>query len=409
MLRPPQYLIWPLLWSLALMYFWARGPSRSVAPGGNADFEVVYNGLQTFQEGLNPYTAEDVLAVAEEHERHYSMRHYANARLLYSPGFLALFGPITLVDYETSETVWLALQLAAFVVLLQTADALAGLNGKHWKVLLAAGLCFAPVHSNLAHGQPGIFFCLLTLVFFLCLKKRWDWLGALAFAALLGKPSFAAPAAVVGLIRGNWRAVAVGCVLGALMWAPYLGRYGVEEGIEFYASAVAEVQASGGDADNARANPSRFDMLNVRSWLSSLALTGTLADGIYYLALIVGAAGLWRCRADDSGLYWTFAAVFCTLAVYHRFYDASVLFVGVAAALSLWGNNPRKALVLGGCLSVFAVPGSVALAQVLGDSTHPLTEALVIRHQTLALLAVAAASYVWSVAELRASSQSARS
>ncbi len=397
MLRPPHYLVWPLLWALALMYFWARGPSRAVAPGGNLDFEVVYNGLETFQEGRNPYLSEDVLDVAEAHDRHYFMRHYANARLLYAPGFLTIFGPITGVEYETAQTIWLALQLAAFVLLLQTADALAGLNGRHWKALVTAGLCFAPVHSNLAHGQPGIFFCLLTLVFFLCLKRRWEWLGALAFAMLLAKPSFAAPAALVGLVRGNWRGVALGCVLGALLWAPYLSRYGIQDGVGYYAAAVAEVQAPGGDADDSRANPSRFDMLNLRSWLSSLELPGVLGDGIYYLALIAGAVGLWRCRPDADGLYWTFAAAFCTLAVYHRFYDVSVLFVGVAATLSLWRRSHRQAWLLGGCLAVFAVPGAVALSRLLGESPHWLVETLVIRHQTVALLAVASMSYVWTL------------
>ena len=401
MLRPSHQLIWPLLWALALGYFWARGPSRALATGGNLDFEVVYNGLQTYQEGHNPYLTEDVLAVAEAHERHYFMRHYANARLLYAPGVLPLFGAITKVEYRTAEVIWLALQLAAFVGLLQTADALAGLGGKYWKVLLTAGLCFAPVHSNLAHGQPGIFFCLLTLVFFLCLKRRWEWLAALAFAALLGKPSFAAPAALVGLIRGGWRAVGVGCLLGALTWAPYLSRYGIQDGIRSYASAVAEVQAPGGDADNSRENPSRFDMLNLRSWLSSLEMPDTVGDGVYYLALIAAGVGLYRARPDADGLYWTFAAAFCTLALYHRFYDVSVLFVGVAATLKSWGERKSwgesrgRAWLLAGCLAPFAVPGAAGLAQALGDSTHPLVEALLIRHQTWALLLMAAAAYAW--------------
>ncbi len=237
-LRKPRTIIWSLAFALALAYFWTRGPARALAPDGNLDFEVIYNGIQTFQEGYNPYLAEDVLKVAEAHNRQYSIRHYANVHLLYAPGFLSLFDPIARLEYRTAASVWSILQLAAFAALLAVALALAGLHNEKRKAFLLAGLCFAPIHTSVAHGQPGIFFCLLTLVFFWALTTDREWVAAIAFGLLLGKPSFAVPAALVGVVRGRWRAVLLGCVVGVLTWLPFLSRYGLQDSVSHYATAI---------------------------------------------------------------------------------------------------------------------------------------------------------------------------
>ena len=406
-LRNPRTIVWSLAFTLALAYFWARGPARALAPDGNLDFEVVYNGLQTFQEGHNPYLSEDVLKVAEEHGRQYSIRHYSNARLLYAPGFLSLFGPVARLEYRTAAAFWVVLQMAAFVALLRVAIALGELYGEGRKAFLLAGLCFAPIHTNLAHGQPGIFFCLLTLLFFWSLASRREWVAALAFGLLLGKPSFAVPAALVGLIRGRWRAVLLGCMVGVLTWLPFLHRYGLQDTVTHYATAIQAVQEPGGDADDSQANPRRFDLVNLRSWLGSWQTPTPIRNALYWLAMSLAALILYRARhlPDVSGLYWTFAAVFCALALYHRFYDAAVVIVGWAAVLAYWNQDRRIALAMAACLLPFALPGTAFLIQSLGTSHPSWLEATLIRHQALALVglgAVTACGLLRNLAKARA-------
>lgn len=390
-LRNLPTIAWSLAFTLALTYFWVRGPARALAPDGNLDFEVVYNGIQTFQEGHNPYLTEDVLKVAEAHDRQYSIRHYANARLLYAPGFLSLFDPIARLDYRTATAVWMGLQVAAFAALLVVAIALARIDGESRKAFVLWGLCFAPIHTNFAHGQPGIFFCLLTLLFFWSLTGRRDWPAALAFGLLLAKPSFAVPAALVALARGRWRAVLLGCVVGVVTWLPFLSRYGLQNAVTHYATAVHAVQAPGGDADDAQSNPRRFDLVNLRSWLGSWSTPTPVRDGLYWLAMVLAALVLFRARhvPDASELYWTFAAVFCALALYHRFYDATVVIVGCAAVFAQWERDRKIALAMTVCLLPFAVPGTAFLVQLFG-ATHPAwIEATLIRHQALALIGLA--------------------
>ena len=394
-LRNPRLVLWSLAFAVSLTYFWTRGPARALGHQGNLDFEVVYNGLQTFQEGRNPYVTEDVFQVAEAHGRQYFLRHYANIRLLYAPGFLAVFGPVARLDYEAARVVWLVLEIAAIAALLVVALALSGLRGEGRQAFLLAGLCFAPIHTGLAQGQPGIFFCLLTLVFFWSLSERRLWLGAFVFGLLLGKPSFAAPAALVGLIRGHWRAVVLGCFLGALTWLPYIDRYGLHDGVIHYATAIQAVQAPGNDADDTRANPRRFDLVNLRSWLSSWHTPNLVNEGLYWVAMILAALLLYRGKhsPDTTGLYWTLAAVFCTLALYHRFYDVAAVIVGWAAALAHWNQDRRTALAMAACLLPFAVPGTAFLVQSLGTSYPAWLEATLIRHQVVALIGLGAAAF----------------
>ena len=390
--RNPRTLVWALAFALAFTYFWVRGPGRALAPNGNLDFQVVYNGVQTFVEGYNPYLTEDVLEVAEKHGRKFAILHYANTRLLYAPGFLSVFGPIARLEYQTAVTVWIILQTAAFAALLAVAAALGGLPGEGRKAFLLAGFCFAPIHTSLAHGQPGIFFCLFTLLFFWASTTRREWLAAFAFGLLLGKPSFAVPAACVGLIRGHWRPILLGGLIGVLTWLPFVSRYGVEGSITHYAAAIQAVQAPGGDADDSLANPGRFDMVNLRSWLGSWQMPGPARDGLYWLTMTLMALLLYRFRRtpDPSGLYWTIAAVFCAVALYHRFYDAAVVIIGWPAALALWNTDRRIALGITVCLLPFFVPGTAFLVQYLGTPQPAWFEAIVLRHQTPVLIGLGA-------------------
>ena len=113
-----------------------------------------------------------------------------------------------------------------------------------------------------------------------------------------------------------------------------------------------------------------------------------LGNGLYWLAMLLAALILYRARhaPDVAGLYWTFAAVFCAMALYHRFYDAAVVIVGWAAVFAHWTQHPRVTLAMVATLLAFAVPGTAFRVNSLGTSHPAWVEAILIRHQALALL-----------------------
>jgi hypothetical protein len=379
--------------SVGLVYFLIRGPIRAFQPGGSADFQFVHNAQKTFDAGGNPYLREDMLDQARDSPLHGFLRHYLNGTLLYTPGFLFVFYPMGLVAVESAGSIWIALQLAAFGALVYLGARLVGLDQSGRLLLLVAALFLAPVHTSISHGQPGIFFCVLTVGLFCYLKQHREVAAALALGFLMIKPSFGAPAAWIALVRGGWRVPALGAVVALITWLPFLSRYGVVDGSQYYLTAIRDVQNPGGDADDSRRNPLRFDLINLRSWLHSWNGPRLLTEGLNGLLLLLMVWALYRFRGSiehESGApyYWTLASVFVCLAVYHRFYDATVLIVAVAAAIKLWGIHRGAALTLGLLLLPFAAPGTAYLHQELdpGGTSEFWFEALVIRHQPALIL-----------------------
>ena len=382
-----------LVGALGLAYFLIRGPLRAFQPGGNHDFYIVHNALQTFNAGNNPYVKKDMLEQAIDRPLEHFLWHFSNSTLLYAPGFLLVFYPLGLIPAESAAVPWIILELVAFLALLHYAAQLVELEGTQRRWLLVAGLFFAPVHTSISHGQPGIIFCVLTVFLFCCLKQRRDGASAIALGLLMIKPSFGAPAAWVALVRNGWRVPALATVVTLITWLPFLSRYGVVDGSQHYLTAIADVQQPGGDADDGRENRLRFDLINLRSWLHSWSAPRFITEGLNVALLTLLGYALYHFRRrvgrdPDSSFYWTLAVVFPCLAVYHRFYDATILLVAVAAVIKLWADDRRASIALGAMLLPFGFPGTAYLHYTLGSFAEslPWFEALVVRHQTPAIL-----------------------
>ena len=403
-----QKTAWGLLLAVGLSYFLVRGPIRAFAPGGNNDFRFLHNALRTFQEGKNPYNSDDIREVAERRGLLAEIHPYLNTSLLYAPGFLTAFYPVGLLDTGTAVWVWFVIELGAVVALAFYAGRLAGLRAWNWVKLATLTLFFAPAHTNIAHGQPSIVFCALAALLFWSVKQRRDVAGGVALGLLMIKPSFGVPGALVSVFAGRWRTLAVGTLVGFVTWLPVVERYGLEGTFSGYYGTIAEVQHAGQDADDSRENPHRYDLINLRSWLYSWSLPRALTEAVY---LVLGGVMIWalwkfrrRVRGPDGGWpYWSLAAAFLCLALYHRFYDASLLIVVIAALLARWKTHSQQAVGLGLPLVVFTVPGTALLrAGWEGLAEAPgWAEALIIRHQPLAIVILALALIGAMYSELR--------
>ena len=394
-----QRTAWGLLLVVGLGYFLMRGPIRAFSPGGNNDFRFLHNALRTFQGGQDPYNSADVRAVAEEHGLLAEIHPYLNTSLLYAPGFLSVFYPVGLLDTNTAVWLWFVMQLAAVVALGFYAGQLAALSGEDRLRFTALMLFFTPIHTNIAHGQPSIVFCALAVFLFWNVRQRRDLAGGVALGLLMIKPSFGVPGALVSLVAGRHRVLVIGAVVSALTWLPMIQRYGIEGTVSRYHRAITDVQRPGHDADDSRENPHRYDLINLRSWLYSWSLHRALTEIAYFVlvGLMVWALWKFRWRIRDPGggqLYWSLAAAFLCLALYHRFYDASLMIVAVAALLARWKAHPWQVLGLGVPLVLFAVPGTAMLRAHWGglEEASSWVEALIIRHQAFALVILALAA-----------------
>jgi hypothetical protein len=71
---------------------------------------------------------------------------------------------------------------------------------------------------------------------------------------------------------------------------------------------------------------------------------------------------------------------------YHRFYDAQIIWLGVPAIL-FFAQRPLS-LFLCGCYAVFLIPGQTLAALWLGARMDNPWAALVLRHETIALVLI---------------------
>ena len=161
-------------------------------------------------------------------------------------------------------------------------------------------------------------------------------------------------------------------------------------------SAVTRLEAApAGPANETLQNPVHYSVVNLRAWLSSiLGPVSAAVLAAVILALMIYALFQYRHQAHGAGsvLYWTLAGCFICLAAYHRSYDAAIVAVPLAAAFDLRARGGSFFWAWVVALLPFAVPGGTVLHLRLGAVSHrfPLLELLLIRHQTVALIALAA-------------------
>lgn len=384
----------------SFLYFVVRGPLRAIHSG--SDFRhYFFIALRTFARGGDPYRLDQLLATAGDVSPvHRQVLQYANnAVIVYPPPFFVM-APLGLLPVDPARWLWLATQCIAFAALLWCASRFVSgdWSSLQKRLFVAGGLCLAPIHTGLSSGSTGPLFASLTVVFLLCLRNGWTAAAGLILGALMIKPTFGIPAAALALILAEWRVVALGSAAGSAASLPMFWRLGVRESLTEFLHSVALQAAPGMPADETRWNPQHYQLVNLRSWANSL-LEPVWADTLTMIALglLIYALFQFRRQAGPNGpaFYWTLAACFICLAGYHRFYDAAVVALPLATAFDLYQRRSRWTWVWAAALAPFAVPGATFLHLKLGPLAHaPLIEPFLIRHDTLALMMLAACSLI---------------
>ncbi len=385
--------------ALAAAYFYFRGPRRALAePDGSIDFQYCfYIAFRTFALGGNPYQPEQMLQTAGAISGRHAdiMRSFYKGAILYPPGFF-LLAPLGLLPLRTAVWLWLLLQCASFAALLWWAWRLCpkpAAGGLQKLVFLTCGLSLAPVHTSLAVGNTGALSAALAAGLFYALTRNCTGWAGVALGLLMSKPTFGIPAAILVALWGRWRVLAVGAAVSAAASAPVFYRLGLLQTVADWRRNLAVHTAAGMPNDGTPANPFHYQFLNLQSWWYTLAGPGW-AEAWTVLVVAFLLWVLFRFRKDvqdNAASYWTLAAVFLLLSMYHVFYDAALLVVPVAALFHWHGRRPRYAWGAAVLLAPFAAPGTTLLHLKLESLAHrvPLVEAIVVRHQVVALLLLA--------------------
>ena len=307
------------------------------------------------------------------------------------PQTFPLLAPLAALPAKAAVAVWYA--LAAMLLLAQTA-ALADLIGSRLSqplgmLLLAVTFVLAPVHESFGYAQPSGPAISLAILGVWAATRRRDLLAGvlLALGAAL-KPQVGGIFVLYYLLRGRWRVVGVSAVIGiALMLisvVPMMLR-GIPwlDGWRFHMSDVERV---GGYNSPLPENPMRRHMINLQmifgGLLHSYAMVNlaAIATGVVLVVLLALAVRRAHARADRAGqsgpdelLILSAVCVLGLLPVYHRFYDASLLVLPAAWALSNLKRRPVEAALVAALVLSFVlpVPATARAMRLVGlDADH---------------------------------------
>lgn len=403
-----RYLGWTLVAAL-LVFAGAnlliRGPIDVSGNFNLCDFANHYASARMWLIGGNPYdrTALPVVwqasgpgAVRTLMEEWYG---------LLPPGAFVIFAPVAAMPAGIAIAMWLLLSVACIAVCLLSVLSFTHLRAGSLKgmFLISGSLAAAPFQTLAAVGQVSLPAIAMLLLAIWCSQRGRDaWAGLLIGAAAALKPQLAAPFALFFLLYRNWNLVgfaAITCIVLNLIGIAQLEWRNQPWWTDWIANVV-ESTSPGRANDAGLAAPLRHHLVNLMVLIHSVVHLDwivALFNGI--IALLLVGAYAWLVRrarlTADSLLSLSILAALTLLPVYHRSYDAGILLLAYAWALtSLRSPLRRAAWTTIAALSVFLVPFDtlILLERKLGmfkdESETWIWQALVSPHHAWAALAV---------------------
>jgi hypothetical protein len=257
----------------------------------------------------------------------------------YSPGTLALFWPLGLLDWPQARWAWVALELTASALVLGLArDLWIGeiSAARYWTIAGTAMVTTTPWQKSMIAGQTAT----VSLAFFLLglwvTKKGRPAAAGMLLALGLLKYSLTLPLGWLFLRGRQWRAIAVaGAVsLALFLWVSlWLGQTPAALFKDWMAVLAGFMDGQGASPD-------------ITSWLVDFFGRRTGGAAAFGLAGISFAAILWLDRRYglDEVTLLAFLAQLTLLFSYHREHDQLVL---IFASIVAWRHrNSRTGLML---------------------------------------------------------------
>jgi Glycosyltransferase family 87 len=407
-----------ILLVLASGEFAARGAWRGFASANDFnDFLSPYVQARAWVAGHDPYSPRSLVEFwPNEAPNVDSVRQQAaDGSLLinrgiptaYTPPCLVLISPFTVFPWPMASQLWTLVNLSLvllWVALLIPADWC--WDETRSLGFMAFALALAPFHTGLATANPVIAAAALGGIA-ACLAQRHHYAltGSLLAASTVLKPQIGLCFLAFFMIRKNWKAASLAVAAAAGLTAvallhmqaghtPWVGNY------------VADNHAlvSGGVlTDFTARNPTRWGLINLQ--VLSYALLGdrlTANESSWLIFGVMGSVWLFlaiqrRSQNDaDPLLDLSAMVVVSLLPIYHRFYDAVVLFIPLAWIFRHWKQLPRMTrIVAAAALMAFLMPGGTLLEVFQAEQRiSPAVSGswwwttLVMPHQIWALLAL---------------------
>ncbi len=297
-----------------------------------------------------------------------------NTPTVYPPTALPLIVPLSLFNWREASIA--ALTINSLLALLSIA-ALISTAGLDWReprglLFVALGLAFAPLHTGVALANLIILAASAAIMAIWASEKKRDLLAAVLLAIATGvKPQIGGIVLIGYTFKRRWRIVAPAGVLLLALASFSVLRMEIAgaDWRQSWLSNNAESLAPGGPNDPTAANLSRHHLINLHWPLYAIFDHGWLVNSIVLLftgsLLLILLLALRRSSADRQEIVFISAlSVISLSAIYHRFYDATLLLAPLAWSLASWnGKHKAPARLVFLFIMPFLIPGAVALQE----------------------------------------------
>lgn len=390
-----------LLIAVAAAEFTIRGPLRAISD--SSDFRINYLSSKAWLNGTDPYDHANIAKIWEGVREDENQEINFNLTYpIYPPPTLLLISPFSLVSWPIAKVLITSVSIFLFSLLLLAVFSLSGLHLNRDKALLFIGLAFAmaPFHTAIAKGQfTTIAVAFLVFAFWMAGKGKDALAGVFLAVAICIKPQVSGLFFLYYAFYSRWRicgyAVGVSTIITIASLTPlYANDISWFSGLT---DAIAFGEKNGSNNPTA-SNPIRFHLVNLQYFLHTMVDSRTLVNSVVFtFAGVVTAAYIMILRRSDGKanelLKLSPIAILTLLVVYHRFYDAELLIIPLAWAVSaLGGPLAKNAWITLALMAPFLIPGAVALKrfEAMGYIPSSITtgwwwESVIVPHQVWGL------------------------
>jgi hypothetical protein len=299
---------------------WSRAPAAM-------DLYGYYEPSRVFLDGGDPYDRA-VFTRAVRRTRHETQTGGDGYACPLLPSALATLAPLALFSYERAARVMWLVNFAALVFSLW---AMIELWTDQWsfseRVLVAALLAQSRLIQSIAYrGQPSLFILAAVLAALLASRRGAPAVAGAALVLALGKFPLALPLVAFWVWNREWRPLAWAAAIGSVCSIPALLVIPPATLLPGWVDSLAFLEAYN-DKDPIPFHLTNWSAIYVRLLGHGSPLVSALSAGLF----VAGAAAVgWSARdaAGDRARSWKFGALtaFAMVTVYHRVYDAVVLF-----------------------------------------------------------------------------------
>jgi hypothetical protein len=320
------------------------------------DFAVIYTASRAWLEGKDPYDQPYLNQWWLEHGGSSGMsRDVSWLPQVVPPTTQVVMAPLAMVPAGSVRYAWLLMVVVLVGLQVAALASLSGATGSRRRLFCAYALAMGTLQLGMISGQPAVPAVAIIVMAVWAASRGHDLAAAILFgvAAAL-KVQLGLPLIALYLYMRRWRVAggALGVWLGIIAVAVAQLMAHVPGWWQHWQLNLESLTA-GGANDFSHANPSRYHLVNLQLLVNVFVANRALTFAISWLLLaIAGVMFLrftWRETVEARGRdpqrelhFIAFFAPLTLLPVYHRYYDATLMSLTMAWAISEWDTpDPR--------------------------------------------------------------------